>query len=53
MADITMCNNQECYLADNCYRFTAPPDRYNQSYIMNPVEDCENDGYKYNIKVEE
>lgn len=52
MADIMMCNNQDCPIANNCYRFTAPPDRYDQSYIHNPKSDCEDDNLKLYISNE-
>ena len=32
MPDISMCENKECSLSDNCWRFNAPPDRVAQSY---------------------
>lgn len=31
MPDITMCTGN-CPISDYCYRFTATPDRYGQSY---------------------
>lgn len=32
MADITMCNDQQCPKKDTCYRFIAPACPYMQSY---------------------
>ena len=32
MPDITMCNNEKCPLNKTCYRFTAIPNEYSQSY---------------------
>jgi hypothetical protein len=32
MPDIAMCENKECPLCDNCWRFNAPPDRVAQEY---------------------
>lgn len=32
MADIAMCLNQTCPSKNICWRFTAPPDKYWQSY---------------------
>jgi hypothetical protein len=32
MADITICTNDECPLADSCYRHNAPRDSHHQSY---------------------
>jgi hypothetical protein len=34
MPDITMCVNKACPLKEGCYRFTAKPDPYRQSYAM-------------------
>lgn len=33
MADISMCDNPNCEIADMCFRHKATPDEY-QSYIM-------------------
>ena len=33
MADITMCNDKECDRKDICYRYTAKPNEYRQSYF--------------------
>lgn len=33
MADLTMCTNDECPLASNCYRHEATPSEYRQSYF--------------------
>lgn len=35
MADITMCHGMECNLKAKCYRYTAEPNPYRQSYFMN------------------
>ena len=32
MADIAMCDNQDCPFNTSCYRFTAEPNPYRQSY---------------------
>ena len=32
MPDISMCENKECSLSWNCWRFNAPPDRLAQTY---------------------
>ena len=32
MPDITMCTNEKCPLNKTCYRFTAIPSEYIQSY---------------------
>ena len=33
MADITMCLDKDCPTSSHCYRFTAPPCPYRQSYF--------------------
>lgn len=32
MSDISMCNDIFCPVKDNCYRFTAEPSYFTQSY---------------------
>lgn len=34
MADITMCTGGGCEARETCYRFTAKPNEYRQSYFM-------------------
>lgn len=34
MADITMCFGSGCPLKEQCYRYTAKPDKYRQSYFV-------------------
>lgn len=34
MPDITMCLDTECPQKERCYRFTAKPTPYRQSYFM-------------------
>lgn len=46
MADITMCNKVDCELKDGCLRFIAIPNKYAQSYLINPKEDCENKSHE-------
>jgi len=42
MTDITMCNNKECSKKETCYRFTAKPDKWLQSYFLEQKEEgCE------------
>lgn len=46
MPDITMCAGKDCPLKDKCYRFTAKPNPYWQSYFMKTPydknkKDCE------------
>lgn len=52
MADITMCRNEECKIKDECYRYTAPVDKYWQSVFMENPKDIpcsyfwDNKGYR-------
>lgn len=39
MADITMCNNTECPLRMDCYRYRAKPNEYRQSYFVDVKPD--------------
>ena len=44
MPDITMCLGIDCPQKEKCYRFTAKPDEYWQSYFIDsPIKDgkCE------------
>lgn len=43
MPDISMCSGDGCPIKEKCYRFTAKPDEYLQSYIQPPYKDgkCE------------
>ena len=34
MPDITMCEGKECPIKETCYRHTADPNPYRQSYFM-------------------
>jgi hypothetical protein len=46
MADITMCEGKNCPLKESCYRYTAKPNEYRQSYFVNsPVKDGQCDEY--------
>ena len=36
MPDITMCLGTNCPYKESCYRFTAKPSEYMQSYFMKP-----------------
>ncbi len=47
MADITMCTGKGCEAKVTCYRFTAKPNKYRQSYFMG-VPDI-NGGCEYYI----
>lgn len=51
MPDITLCKGEGCSAKESCYRFTATPSPYMQSYFTeSPIEgtDCD-----YYWKVEE
>ena len=45
MADIAKCMGKDCKVKKSCYRFTAPPSEYWQSYIMPQVKDGKCDMY--------
>jgi len=34
MPDITKCEDKDCPLKESCYRFTAKPSEYRQSYFV-------------------
>jgi len=36
MPDISMCSGEGCPLKENCYRFTATPSKFRQSYFFTP-----------------
>ena len=36
MPDITMCHGENCPLKEKCYRYTAKPNRYFQSFFQEP-----------------
>lgn len=36
MADITMCLGTDCPHKETCYRFTATPNEFRQSYFVTP-----------------
>ena len=43
MADISMCEGDDCNLRETCYRFKAEPCEYRQSYMPAPIKNgvCE------------
>lgn len=41
MPDITMCSNENCYVKEKCYRHTAIPDPYMQSYAFFDYDDSQ------------
>jgi len=46
MPDITMCPGTNCPQREKCYRFTARPSEYMQSYFMEaPIKDGKCDMY--------
>lgn len=36
MPDISMCFGKDCPMKESCYRFTAKPNEYSQSYFQEP-----------------
>lgn len=56
--DITMCDNKNCTLRKECYRFTAPVNEFKQSYFIETPKQVEgncsefwsNKGYTTNDK---
>lgn len=36
MPDISMCDGKDCLKKDLCYRHTATPTKYRQSFFLNP-----------------
>lgn len=52
MADISMCENTTCYVKERCYRHTAIPNPYRQSYSFFDYDDsqgnCFIDNNRYN-----
>lgn len=46
MPDITMCSGEGCPLKESCYRYTAKPSEYWQSYFIDPpIKDGECEYY--------
>lgn len=39
MPDITMCHGTGCPVKEDCYRYTAKPNKYRQSYFTDPPVD--------------
>lgn len=35
MPDISMCPGDECFIKERCYRYTAEPNEYHQSFFVN------------------
>jgi len=38
MPDISMCEGKGCDVKNTCYRFTAKPSKFTQSYVMPDVK---------------
>jgi hypothetical protein len=36
MIDITICSGKNCPVREKCYRYTAPPNEYWQSFFIEP-----------------
>ena len=36
MPDITMCSGKDCPVKEMCYRHTATPNEFRQSYFLSP-----------------
>ena len=53
MPDICMCSGKDCPKKDSCYRHTAEPHPYRQSYFMNPPMDKETKECEHYWKVKE
>jgi hypothetical protein len=53
MSDISMCNILDCDLKENCLRYISVPNKYGQSFLHNPKDDCEKDGHKLFIEAKE
>jgi len=47
MPDISMCEGKGCDVKNTCYRFTAKPSKFMQSYVMPDVPPIENEGCEY------
>lgn len=45
--DITMCTGKNCPLSTKCYRFTAKPSEFRQSYFVEPPYDEEKKSCEY------
>lgn len=40
--DITKCSGENCPVKEECYRFTAPADKFRQSYFLtSPIKTTE------------
>lgn len=46
MSDITMCSNEHCPMKDKCYRASAKPNKFAQSWSNFEYTCNENSGYE-------
>jgi len=54
MPDITMCKGTDCKLRDECYRYTAIPSEYRQSWFIEvPFKNNECDEFMQKWKKEQ
>lgn len=44
--DITMCEGKTCPLKDHCYRYTAKPNEFRQSYFVEEPYKIKNNKFK-------
>ena len=51
MPDITMCQGKDCPLKETCYRYTATPSEYRQSYFVNPPYNKEENKCDYHMEI--
>lgn len=51
MADITMCSSEYCPVKDQCYRATAKPNKFAQSWSNFEYTCNENSGFNDFIRV--
>lgn len=52
MADITMCMGSGCRARNHCYRFTATPDEYRQSWFVQVPGNNKQCEYYYELEVD-
>ena len=51
MPDITMCEGKDCPLKETCYRYTAKPSEYLQSYFTEIPYNKEENKCDYHMKI--
>lgn len=49
--DITQCEGKDCPFKETCYRFTAKPNEYRQSYFIDPPYNVEEKKCNYYWKI--